>query len=49
MCKENDKYEVTGIISFGHGCGNSDYHGVYTKVNNYIHWIEDHIQKPDDV
>ncbi|XP_064087574.1 proclotting enzyme-like [Macrobrachium nipponense] len=34
------KYYLIGLVSFGHGCGDLDSPGVYTKVTNYINWIE---------
>ncbi|XP_066974847.1 proclotting enzyme-like [Macrobrachium rosenbergii] len=34
------KYYLIGIVSFGHGCGDLNSPGVYTKVTNYIDWIE---------
>ncbi|KAF2905063.1 hypothetical protein ILUMI_01117 [Ignelater luminosus] len=33
-------YSVVGITSFGRGCGNVNVPGVYTRVSNYIEWIE---------
>jgi trypsin len=33
--------ELQGIVSFGIGCGLSDYPGVYTNVVPYTIWIED--------
>lgn len=33
---------VVGIISFGIGCG-TEYPGVYTRVANYLDWIESHV------
>lgn len=33
-------YEVIGVTSFGKGCGNIDTPGVYTRVYQYLDWIE---------
>lgn len=33
-------YSQIGITSFGKYCGNKDTPGVYTRVSNYIPWIE---------
>ncbi|KAH8857977.1 Serine protease 30 [Schistosoma japonicum] len=40
MCKINKQWIVTGIISFGYGCGKAGYPGVYTRVSDYIPWIK---------
>ncbi len=40
------RYVLGGIVSFGgsdtQACGAANYPGVYTRVNNYIGWIESH-------
>nr|XP_022909959.1 plasminogen [Onthophagus taurus] len=33
-------YVVQGITSFGDGCGRRNKYGIYTKVNNYLQWIQ---------
>ncbi|XP_017351041.1 vitamin K-dependent protein C isoform X1 [Ictalurus punctatus] len=30
---------LIGLVSWGEGCGNTDKLGVYTKVSNYMEWI----------
>ena len=35
------KFTLAGVTSWGYGCGISGSPGVYTKVANYIDWIED--------
>ncbi|CAH8534665.1 unnamed protein product [Schistosoma turkestanicum] len=40
MCFMNRQWIVSGIISFGYGCGRAGYPGVYTRVSDYIPWIQ---------
>ena len=39
MRNSKGKAEVVGITSWGFGCANPKYPGVYTNVAEYIHWI----------
>lgn len=40
-------HKIVGIVSFGRGCGTVGTPGIYTKVSNYIDWIEKTVWKDD--
>ncbi|KAM6908936.1 hepatocyte growth factor activator [Xenentodon cancila] len=44
-CAKGDISFIYGIISWGEGCGHSEKPGVYTKVVNYIDWINSKITR----
>ncbi|KAM7377339.1 hypothetical protein PAMA_013907 [Pampus argenteus] len=44
-CARDDVSFLYGIISWGEGCGRSGKPGVYTKVVNYIDWINSVIKR----
>ncbi|XP_030286671.1 hepatocyte growth factor activator isoform X3 [Sparus aurata] len=44
-CARSDVSFLYGIISWGEGCGRSGKPGVYTKVVNYIDWINSVIKR----
>ena len=37
--------KLVGTTSFGRGCG--FYYGVYTKIDNYLKWIEENANNPN--
>ncbi|TSK14798.1 Neurotrypsin [Bagarius yarrelli] len=38
---ESGRWVLTGVISWGHGCGDPSYPGVYARVSRYLPWIEE--------
>ena len=50
MCQQPDgSYVQYGVVSWGYGCAQRNQPGVYTKLANYISWIDDIIQNSDYV
>ncbi|XP_072292916.1 neurotrypsin [Eucyclogobius newberryi] len=43
---ERGRWVLTGVISWGHGCGNPAFPGVYTRVSKFLRWIDKIINKP---
>uniref|UniRef100_A0AAY5F564 Neurotrypsin n=1 Tax=Electrophorus electricus TaxID=8005 RepID=A0AAY5F564_ELEEL len=37
---EAGRWVLTGVISWGHGCGEPSFPGVYARVSRYLPWIE---------
>uniref|UniRef100_A0A7N8WT89 Plasminogen activator n=1 Tax=Mastacembelus armatus TaxID=205130 RepID=A0A7N8WT89_9TELE len=44
VCQNKGKMTLMGVISWGDGCGQKDKPGVYTRVTNYINWINGKIK-----
>ncbi|XP_055972887.1 tissue-type plasminogen activator isoform X1 [Sorex fumeus] len=44
VCMNNNRMTLIGIISWGLGCGQKDVPGVYTKVANYLDWIQNNMR-----
>uniref|UniRef100_A0A8C2MDL1 Serine protease 34 n=2 Tax=Cricetulus griseus TaxID=10029 RepID=A0A8C2MDL1_CRIGR len=45
VCRWNCSWIQVGVVSWGRGCGLPDFPGVYTRVMNYISWINRYVPK----
>jgi secreted trypsin-like serine protease len=43
-----NKFKLAGTVSWGTGCSRAGLYGVYTRMPNYIPWIEAYLRKPTD-
>lgn len=40
MTLHHNTWFLIGLVSWGEGCGRTDKLGIYTKVSNYLEWID---------
>ncbi|KAA0717241.1 Transmembrane protease serine 13 [Triplophysa tibetana] len=44
VCKADDRWYLTGVTSWGIGCGKQNFPGVYAKVERFLPWIHSRMQ-----
>lgn len=45
ITKYKNTWFLVGLVSWGEGCGKKEKFGVYTKVSQYLEWIQHHIDE----
>jgi hypothetical protein len=48
MTNSDGEYELIGIVSWGYGCAEAGYPGVYSKVWSKLDWFFSYIGEPED-
>lgn len=43
VCEHNDKHYISGVVSWGDGCGLQNKPGVYANVKPFVDWIKSRI------
>ncbi|KAH3746872.1 transmembrane protease serine 3-like [Dreissena polymorpha] len=43
VCKRSNGWVLTGVVSWGDGCGKARRPGVYTRVTSFLDWVRSHM------
>ena len=46
MTNDDGEYELIGIVSWGYGCAEAGYPGVYSKIHSRLDWFFNYIGEP---
>jgi len=48
MTNDDGEYELIGIVSWGYGCAEAQYPGVYSKIHSRLDWFFQYIGEPEE-